>query len=129
MYIKFVPRVAPNTEPMTAVAMQYWLDAGTELLAAIAQTGSAMDRPIEKIIRVTLRPTRLFLICTGCTIFSVDGLLEATTWFEQALIRGSESHGVIRSEQRPVIAMRLSISWESITSNLRSRSSCLYKVL
>lgn len=35
--------------------MQYWLDAGTELLATIAQIGRAILVTIERTISVTLR--------------------------------------------------------------------------
>ena len=73
-----VPNVAPNRDPIIAVPMQYWFDAGTELLAAIAQIGRAMLDKIERTIRVTLRPYLLVFIYTGYTIFSVLGLLDTT---------------------------------------------------
>ena len=42
--------------------MQYWLDAGMELLATIAQIGRAIEVVIERTIRLTLSPYLLILI-------------------------------------------------------------------
>ena len=51
-----MPRVAANNEPMTVVAMQYWLEAGIEFVVTIAQTGKLADVIIDKMMRANLRP-------------------------------------------------------------------------
>ena len=45
----------------------------------IAHTGSITLESSDKVISMTRSTRHLVLICTGCTMFSVFGLLGATT--------------------------------------------------
>ena len=65
----------------------------------MAKTGRTIVKMSDKATRVLRRPLRFSSSVTGCAIFSELGLAEIVSTFEQALIRGSESQGVIKNEQ------------------------------
>ena len=50
---------------MTLIAMQYCLEAGTEALARMDQTGSAIEVPSESVMRIVRSALRLGLTTTG----------------------------------------------------------------
>ena len=89
-------------EPIIVVAMQYWLEAWTDELAVMAHTGSTRVKMSDRATRVLRKPFRFSSSVTGCAMFSELGLAEIVSTLEQALIRGSESQGVIRKEQSKV---------------------------
>ena len=64
-YKRLVPRVAPKSAPMTLIAMQYCLEAGTEPLARMDQTGSAIEVLSESVMRIVRSALRLGLTTTG----------------------------------------------------------------
>ncbi len=47
-----MPKVDKKILPITVVAMQYWADAGTELLPAMAQIGRHTEVTHDVIMRV-----------------------------------------------------------------------------
>ena len=110
-----VPRVARNREIITVVAMQYWIEAGTVLLAAIAHTGKATERTMDATMRLMRKPF-LWVSTLTDSSNSADMAELVTSLLEQALIRGSESMGVRRREQRQVTKMSECMSVVSITS-------------
>ena len=124
-----MPSVAPKSDPMTLVLIQYWFEAGMVALADIAHKGrptlDRMDRARRVILNHLLRDrTR-----TGWMIFAVEGLPEATSLFAHALRRGSESHGVSMIEPRAVANSTLTMSVWSMTSGFLCRSVYRYTSL
>lgn len=105
--------------------MQYWADAGTELLPAMAQIGRHTEVTHEVIMRVRRIAFLLVFKSTGWVIFAEFGFTEAYSTFEHVLINGSESHGVIKNEQIIVQMKTETKSLVSMTSAFLNLSSCL----
>ena len=110
-----VPSVEKKIDPVTVVDMQYWLAAGTELLAKIAQIGKRSEVTKAVIIRPSLSPFLRIFRRTGWVMFSELGPFDATSWFEHVLISGSESHGVIRRDPITVVKITDRMSPWSMT--------------